>query len=470
MPAQTQTPRSPDKILFYSLCALLVWLPLPLGSNRVWAWSIMEIWVFALMAVWCWLYFNHRITLPGSVRAARLVLLLFVLWLAYVGLQLMPLPLAWLAGLSPRAAEHWSGGLAPARISVDIKATAVALLLSLAYVLIFFLCLALVSNRRRLKILAFTLVCSGLLQAVYGSIMSLSSLEYGFFLKKYDYIGAATGTFINRNHLAGYLEMTLAVGIGLMIATLGTGSNGATLKKKLLNILRLLLSGKARLRLALAMMVIALVLTHSRMGNTAFFASLFIAGVTGLILSRHATRPVLILLVSLIIIDILIVGHWFGLEKVKQRLEQTSIVTEQRDEVYQYVWRQWQDYQLTGSGLGSFYGVFPRYRGADIVNYYREAHNDYLQFAAETGLIGLGLLGLIVAASMLAALIAQYRRRDPLLRGMSFAAIMGITAILIHSSVDFNLQIPANAATFMALLALAWISLALQKEGRPGPE
>ena len=462
-------PRSADKLLFYSLCALLVWLPLPLGSNRAWAWSLMEIWVFVMMAVWCWLYFNNRVALPASVRAARFVLVLFILWLIYVSLQLMPLPPEWLSRLSPRAAEHWAGAGAPGRISVDIKATRLALLLSLAYGLIFFLCLALVSNRRRLKTLAYTLVYSGLLQGLYGSIMSLSSLEYNFFLKKYAYVGVATGTFINRNHLAGYLEMTLAVGIGLMIATLGAGSNSATLKKKLLNALRLLLSAKARLRLALVMMVIALVLTHSRMGNTAFFASLLIAGVIGLALARHAARPVLILLASLIIIDVLIVGHWFGLEKVKQRLQETSIVTEQRDEVYQYVWRQWQDYKLAGSGLGSFYSVFPYYRGRGIAGYYREAHNDYLQFAAETGLIGLGLLGLIVAASMLAALIAHYRRRDPLLRGMSFAAIMGMTAILIHSSVDFNLQIPANAATFMALLALAWISLALRGDNIPKP-
>ena len=45
------------------------------------------------------------------------------------------------------------------------------------------------------------------------------------------------------------------------------------------------------------------------------------------------------------------------------------------------------------------------------------------------------------------------------MRGMSFAAIMGVTSILIHSWVDFNLQIPANAALFMVLLALGWVAL-----------
>ncbi|GJM05149.1 MAG: hypothetical protein DHS20C09_11400 [marine bacterium B5-7] len=289
----------------------------------------------------------------------------------------------------------------------------------------------------------------------------MSNWEYGFFIKKNAYLGVATGTFVNRNHLAGYLEMTMAIGIGLLIATLVTEPSATTMKRKLLNLFRLLLSAKARLRLSLVMMVIALVLTHSRMGNTAFFVSLFMTGVIGLVFSKHATRSMIVLLVSLVMIDILIVGQWFGFEKVKNRIEQTSEMSENRDEVYQYGLAQWQDYRLTGSGLGSFYAVFPQYRGVDVLGYNREAHNDYLQFATESGVIGLVLLALITLASLFAAILAHYRRRDLLMRGISFASIMGILAILIHSAVDFNLQIPANAATFVVLLGLAWISLSL---------
>jgi hypothetical protein len=73
-----------------------------------------------------------------------------------------------------------------------------------------------------------------------------------------------------------------------------------------------------------------------------------------------------------------------------------------------------------------------------------------------------------VGLCLAAALQAQWQRRDPLMRGMSFACIMGVTSILIHSWVDFNLQIPANAALFMVLLALGWISLYLdRREGAP---
>ena len=441
---------SPDKLLFYAFCVLLIWIPLPLGSFHHWAWSIMEIWIYLLTAAWCWLYFRNQVTTSISLHSSWFVLLVFVLWLMFIAIQLTPLPTQIIDAVSPLALGYWSS-LENASLSIDIKATRASWLLSFSYVLVFFLALVLINNRKRLKIVAYTLVYSGLFQAMYGAVMALSTPG-----------NVATGTFFNRNHLAGYLEMTIAIGIGLLIAMLGSAS-GKTLKKKALNMFRLLLSAKARLRASLVIMVIALVLTHSRMGNTAFFASLLITGAIGLIFSKYATRSVVILLVSLVLIDILIVGQWFGLEKVKQRIEQTSAATEIRDEVNTYAFRQWQDYRLTGSGLGSFYVVFPQYRGADIPVYHLQTHNDYLQFATETGVVGLILLGLITVLSLLAALLAQYRRRDPLMRGISFASIMGITAILIHSSVDFNLQIPANAATFVTLLALAWISLYLDR-------
>src|SRR5207248_2416144 len=89
--------------------------------------------------------------------------------------------------------------------------------------------------------------------------------------------GVATGTFINRNHLAGYLEMCLAAGVGLMLAELSS-SRAASWRDSARHLLRTLLGNKARVRLALVVMVTGLVLTRSRMGNTAFFASLTSVG------------------------------------------------------------------------------------------------------------------------------------------------------------------------------------------------
>jgi O-antigen ligase len=112
--------------------------------------------------------------------------------------------------------------------------------------------------------------------------------------------------------------------------------------------------------------------------------------------------------------------------------------------------------------------VFPYYRERDIRGFYDHAHNDYLEFLSESGVIASSLLAATVVLCLGAALLAQRRRHDPLMRGMGFSATMGITAILIHSSVDFNLQIPANAALFMVLLALPWLTLNLaRRSARP---
>jgi len=117
------------------------------------------------------------------------------------------------------------------------------------------------------------------------------------------------------------------------------------------------------------------------------------------------------------------------------------------------------DYPVFGAGPGSFYLAFPPYRTEKIDAFFDHAHNDYIQVAAESGILGLIAAGAFVLLALGAALRAQWERRDPLMRGISFACIMGVTAILIHSWVDFNLQIPANAALFTVLLALGWISL-----------
>jgi hypothetical protein len=170
------------------------------------------------------------------------------------------------------------------------------------------------------------------------------------------------------------------------------------------------------------------------------------------------------LLVSLIVIDIFIVGSWFGLEKVKERLVETNMTAEARDEVNVDILPYWQDYFLTGSGLGSFYTTFPRYQSPEVEGYYDHAHNDYLEVATETGIIGLLLLGIAVLLTIAVVLDTQYRRHSPLNRGIAFAATMAITALLIHSTVDFNLQIPANGATFMLILALAWVARYLPRK------
>jgi O-antigen ligase len=358
--------------------------------------------------------------------------------------------------------EEWT------TLSIDPQASRVSLLKSLSYVAVFFLTLALANKRSRVLRMAQVLVYAALVHSVYAVLMHLSGQQQEFFGEYLRHGDMASGTYVNRNHFAGFLEMSLAIGIGLLIAGLSDRS-ADTWKKFVKLTIEWILSPKMVLRLALCVLVIALTTTHSRMGNAAFFSSLIIAGAIGIALSRYATRNTVLLLASLVVIDVVVVGSWFGVEKLAQRFQDPGTESLQERELpASRAFELAKDFPVFGAGPGSFYLAFPPYRTEHIGAFFNQAHNDYAQFAAESGFPGLVILAIFVGLCLAAALHAQWQRRDPLMRGMSFACIMGVTSILIHSWVDFNLQIPANAALFMVLLALGWISLYLdRREGAP---
>ncbi len=417
----------------------------------------MEVWILALAVVWLIQYFRGKVDLNRSfVRAwpVTTCLLVTTLW---VIVQTLPLPADLLGLLSPQSLDIHSMTQSYPSLSLDVHATRQSTLKTLCYLLLFCLTLLLINDKDRIKLLAQVIVFGGVFQAGYGALMTLSGLEYGFFIEKEYGRGVATGTFVNRNHLAGYLEMCLAVGVGLMLAELSTRP-AVNWRDSARRLLRTLLASKALVRLALVVMVIGLVLTQSRMGNTAFVFSLTSVGALYLFVIRRMTRGSIIFFVSLLVIDLLVVGNFFSIEKLAERLQETTLATEGRDEVFRDTLAIVRDFPLTGTGAGSFYSTYPLYNSGEVAPaFLRHTHNDYLQFASEFGLAALALLGFSVLASLRAAVGAQIARRDRLLQGMGFAATMAIIALLIHSAVDFNLQIPANAAMFVVLMALAWV-------------
>jgi O-antigen ligase len=441
---------------------MLVWAPIPLASNRPWAWAFLEVWSYVLVAAWLILWACRRVEFSEAASKSSLAWLVLALWVMLQGMYLVGLRSGVVALLSPEAAKaHLAAGSASGNItlSVDPFASLVSFFKTLCYVAIFFLTINLANRRWRIKTLALVLVAAAVVNAIYAVLMHLTATDNVYFGTLMTHSEQASGTYANRNHYAAFLYMSLALGVGLLISDL-SDRKADTWKKFVQNAIEWILSARMMLRLALCVLVIALTTTHSRMGNTAFFTSLIVAGISGIALSRRAARNTVILLASLIAIDLFIVGSWFGVEKLADRLEQTTQRDVRiREEPAQYTIPLIRDYPVFGAGPGSFYAVFPRYRPATVVQFYDYAHNDYAQFTAESGLLGLGLMGLFISITLFAALKAQWQRRDPLMRGMSFACVMGSVGILIQAWVEFNLQIPANVVLFMVLLALGWISL-----------
>ncbi len=108
-----------------------------------------------------------------------------------------------------------------------------------------------------------------------------------------------------------------------------------------------------------------------------------------------------------------------------------------------------------GWGAGTFSEVFTRFRSFHSDLLVNEVHNDYLQTLIEIGIGGFAAMLCFVAMLYRRAtrsLVRETSDRNPSLRT---AALTGCTGLLIHGLWDFNLQIPANAAWFFVLAAVA---------------
>jgi O-antigen ligase len=107
-----------------------------------------------------------------------------------------------------------------------------------------------------------------------------------------------------------------------------------------------------------------------------------------------------------------------------------------------------------GWGLGSFPIVYPQFRSFYTTFFVNQAHNDYLQLLVETGLAGFSIAVLFLVLMFRQGMAKLKDWNETSTGALTAAAFLGCLGILVHSAVDFNLQIPANAALFYVLCAI----------------
>jgi len=416
---------------------IIIWAPLPIGSNRAWSQMLICISISLLLLLWCWLFYILKVKISQAFIHAKYAIACLTCSQIVVAYQYL---------------QH----------TIEPNATLKNLLFGCSLVIFFCLALLIINTKKRLIATLYCIILSGMFQGIYGSLMTLSGLEYGFFTPKEDYLGVATGTFINRNHLAFYLIMCSSFTIGLLAVQFNQFSN--SLKIFFRNLAMSLLNGKFFLRLAIIIMVTALVLTHSRMGNTAFFISLSVMALITVIINKHSLKSIALLFISMLIIDIAIIGSFFGVQKVIDRIEQTSSAKESRDEVNLYSIKLIKENLLLGTGAGTFYSAFPKVRNQQTGSrFYDHAHNDYIEFLSDRGILGTLPLFFFMLMSFFTACRAIVQRKQKIMKACAFGSIMSTIALVIHSTVDFNLHIPANSMLFILCTALGWIGLYLNK-------
>lgn len=442
----------------------LVWLPLPLASNRQWAVALFAAIVWLLLAAGGLLRLNAstaRADAPRTSWGGHLVLALLVLLTAWTSLQLTRFG-----------------------YTEDAHETRIYALRCIGYVGAFWLVQLLVtSDRRRMALLA-GLLGAGVVQALIAMVLFSGSAKYEYLGSSFAQGLRATGTFPQADALANYMLLTFSAGLAVMLMQMGaarTGPPGRARQHRLHAAIEFMMSGKMVVRLMLITLVIALVLTRSRMGNGAFFLGLLLVAAWVMARSPDLRKSAAILVVSLLVVDLVVIGQWVGLSKVLNRMEATEIAADaasaaqlepatattappvHREETLEERTRPVRDTLAmirerpwTGFGGGAFYNAFTRYKVESLALPYNHAHNDYVEIAADVGLPGLLLLAGVALLTALRAIQLMQDRSSPHARGVAAGVGMGLICALLHALVDLNLQINANAMVLTVLLAVVW--------------
>jgi O-antigen ligase len=291
---------------------------------------------------------------------------------------------------------------------------------------------------------------------------------------------AAFGPFVNHNHFAGYVEMIIPIAVSLSLYLLDRRRAGAQQDGRDGPAGPLFAAGEMRATgqqawgqaglamFAAVILVVSLLFSLSRGGMLS--ATLSVTVLLGLLWRRIRSRR---LAWSLAVGLPLIVGAmvtWIGVGAITERFSSPEGVSNEasfrsRALIWQAVVRNIPPFVWTGSGAGTFEESFASYTPPGSSARWDKAHNDYLQFAWETGVAGIVLFGFAAARFVRRyAWPAVTERRDSL-DMFRVGLTVSLMSLALHSLVDFNLQIGANGFLFALLAGLLVALTRLGSEG-----
>jgi O-antigen ligase len=429
-----------SRFAFLVICVAIVMSALAYGTVHYWALGLFNLGGLTMLVLWvldAW-----RL---GNLRISRNVLQLPLLGALGLGLiQLLPLREIAAAGVPAFGISN--------TLSLDPYSTRLVLV-QLATLLIYFSAtLVFVDTPHRLQVLVRTIMIFGFLLALFGLTQSFTSPTKVYWIRELNQ-STAFGPFINRHHFAGYMELTIALPLGLVFA-------GAIAREKM--ILYLFVAG---------MMGVALVMTASRGGIISLVAEILFLITTTAIwrkrshrrhrkssrIKRIAARAGMAtaLLVSLFL-GVVMLGGEFSINRFIDSVN-TDDPTTGRAHFWSVTLNIIKAHPYVGTGLGSFGVIYTQYDTRNGLFRLEQAHNDYLQILSDAGVVGAALgLGFVVLLFYKA--IQRAKSADDFRRGVALAGLSGCFGVLVHSFFDFTLHTTSNALLFLVLAALATVN------------
>jgi len=485
----------------FILILLIIFTPIAFGSVELWAFSVMELGILLIIILWTiqslMLYARHRmhgnpephmvqgeLPTPNSSKnkfslfhhsairhpwpvqcganftgpPSAIPIILLSLFLLLILFQMLPLPSGLLKVLSPKtySLHHQllmtNDQLPMTPISFVPFVTQIQFFKWLTLIGLFIFLLywgPFANSNRMMRPFVIVIMAVGILESLYGIFEFFSGHGQILNLEGEGLVHSVTGTFINRNYFAGYLLMVIPLSVGYLLSR-RAGKIGPYWgwRHRLSS-----LDGKTLLiGFGAIVMMIALIFSASRMGITSLLLSFSL-----LIFlfkdprgeKRFSKTSVLIFTLALL---------WaicIGLDAVASRFFTSA-------DDFKFRWAMWgstfqivKDFPLLGSGLGTFVYIFPMYRTFHIEGLATHAENDILQLASEAGWIGLGLLAALFFYLFYKAIsgLRSLSHHEPE-RYIGIGSLVGVLALMFHSLVERNIQVPANAFLYTILWAI----------------
>jgi O-antigen ligase len=397
-------PEIMEWVLVLGLCSLLIFAVLAFGAVDEWSTFVFEAGAAVLFLVWAGNQVVSRQVKLSKNPLHLPALLFFGLILAQVALR--------------RSAYGY--------------VTEYEALQYISYGIVLLIGAECVKEEEARKIFAFVMIFFGAGYAFFALVQELTANGKIFWVHSPQFHGSIYGSYVNHDHYAGLMEMLVPLPFVISMGHL--------------------LRGGQRVLVAFCTVLMAstIFLSGSRGGMLAFVLEMVLFAALTLGKRRSPRIALGLTAVGVLILALLI---FLGKGQVLGRLGDLSPGI--RLNITKDSLRMFSQRPIWGWGLGTFPTVYPGFRSFYTNLFVNEAHNDYAQLLVETGLLGFAL--------MLWFVISLYRHGLPTSRrwefkwdgAVSLAALLGCTGILFHSFVDFNLQIPANAAMFYMLCGLA---------------
>ena len=400
-----------EKILLYGIFGLLLFGPLAFGAVEPWSIFVVEAGCVALFLFWIGKQvFDGKMT----VRWNPLFLPMGTFGLLIV-------------------AQVVFGSTAYRHDTVSLA------LQYFSYAMLCFLAGQTLVRGAQARTLALIFSVYGAALAGFALLQGISSNGRLYWLRQPRMGGWIYGPYVNHNHYAGLMEMLAPVPLVVSLTRLAPPKVRAVAAA------------------AAAIMVGTIFLSGSRGGMLAIFAEIVILA-TLLVKQKRGLRTAVGIGVFLAIVIGLLV--WIGGAELSQRIAtagpgHSDLSSDIRAYINRDGLRMFLKKPVLGWGLGTFPIVYPQFRTFYTNFFVNEAHNDYLQLLVEMGLLGFATMVWFVVTLYTNAIRKIKNWPSEISGAVTLACMLGLSGILVHSAVDFNLQIPANAALFYVLCTIA---------------